>query len=144
MNLPGKPRYLLDINVVLDHLQQRDPWHPVAKALFRAERQERVDLFVSANTIATIHFLVRRKGTRRKALATISILLTRLRLADVTESVVLRALDLGLDDLEDAIQAASAMAAGIPVLVTRNAKDFGLLPELQVVSPEVALAALPG
>ena len=58
-----KPRYLLDINIVLDYLQQRDPWYPLAKALFQAESQERVDLFIAANTIATLHFFIRKKDS---------------------------------------------------------------------------------
>ena len=137
-----KPRYLLDINIVLDYLQQREPWYPFAKALFLAESQEKVDLFITANTIATLHFFIRRKDSKKKALAKIGILLRRLRLVDVTATVIALALELGLDDLEDGIQAGAAIEAGIPVLVTRNAKDFGHLEALQVLPPEVALAAL--
>jgi len=142
MNSSTKPRYLLDINIVLDYLQQREPWYPLAKALFLAESQERVDLFVAANTIATLHYFIRKKDSRKKALAKIEILLLRLRLADVTGAVITRALQLGLEDLEDGIQAGAAMEARIPVLVTRNTKDFGPMEALQVLPPEVALAAL--
>ena len=115
-----KPAFLLDINVVLDYLQQRDPWYPLAKALFLAERQEKVDLFIAANTVATLHFLIRKKDSKKKALAKIEILLQRLRVADVTGAVIARALQMGLDDLEDGIQAGAAIDAGIPVLVTRD------------------------
>jgi len=142
MNSSTKPRYLLDINIVLDYLQQREPWYPLAKALFLAESQERVDLFVAANTIATLHYFIRKKDSRKKALAKIEILLLRLRLADVTGAVITRALQLGLEDLEDGIQAGAAMESRIPVLVTRNTKDFGPMEALQVLPPEVALAAL--
>jgi predicted nucleic acid-binding protein len=142
MTLAAKPRYLLDINIVLDYVLQRDPWYPLAKALFLAETQERVDLFVAANTIATIHFYIRKKDAARKAIAKIEMLLRRLRIADVTGTVLICALRLGLDDLEDGIQAGAAMEAGIPVLVTRNVKDFGRIESLQVIPPEVALAGL--
>ena len=137
-----KPRYLLDINIVLDYLQQREPWYPLAKALFQAESREEVDLYVAANTIATLHFFIRKKDSRKKAPAKIEILLHRLRVADVTGAVLRRALQLGLEDLEDGIQAGAALEAGIPVLVTRNTGDFGHLEALQIIPPEVALAAL--
>lgn len=139
---PARPRYLLDINVVLDFLQQREPWYPLAKALFQAEAQERVDLFIAANTVATLHFLIRKKDSPRKAMTKIEILLQRLRVADVTATVITRALRLGLDDLEDGIQASAAIEAGLPVLVTRNLKDFGRIESLQILSPEIAVAAL--
>jgi predicted nucleic acid-binding protein len=137
-----KPRYLLDINILLDYLQQRQPWYPAARSLFLAERQEKVDLFISTQAVATLHFLIRRKDTRKKALAKIEMVLQRLRQADVTGAAVTRALRLGLDDLEDGIQAGAALEAGIPVLVTRDPKDFGRIDGLQVLPPEIALAAL--
>ena len=137
-----KPHFMLDINIVLDYLQQRQPWYPLAKALFMAESQEKVDLFIAANTIATLHFFIRKKDSKKKALAKIEILLRRLRLADVTAAVISRALQLGLEDLEDGIQAGAAIESRIPVLVTRNAKDFGHMEDLQILPPEVALAAL--
>ena len=137
-----KPRYLLDINTLLDYLQQRDPWYPAARGLFLAEQQERVDLVVSANTVATLHFFIRKKDTKKKAVLKLEMLLQRLGLADVTGAVINRSLRLGLEDLEDGIQAAAALEAGIPVLVTRNPKDFGRIEGLQVLPPEIALAAL--
>jgi predicted nucleic acid-binding protein len=141
-----KPAFLLDINIVMDYLQQRQPWYPLARILFQAEAQEQVDLFIAANTVATIHYLIRQKDSPQKALAKIGMLLRRLRIADVTGAVVEEALRLGLDDLEDGIQAAAAVAAGIRVLVTRNVADFGRvrrrIESLQVLSPEVAAAAL--
>jgi len=137
-----KPAYLLDINIVLDYLQQRQPWYPLAKGLFLAERQEKVDLFIATNTVATLHFLIRKRDSKKKALAKVEMLLQRLRLADVTAAVVTGALRLGLDDLEDGIQACAAIEAGIPVLVTRNLEDFGRIESLQVLAPEIALAAV--
>ena len=137
-----KPAYLLDINIVLDYLQQRRPWYPLAKGLFLAERQEKVDLFIATNTVATLHFLIRKRDSKKKALAKVEMLLQRLRLADVTAAVVTGALRLGLDDLEDGIQACAAIEAGIPVLVTRNLEDFGRIESLQVLAPEIALAAV--
>lgn len=53
-----------------------------------------------------------------------------------------RALTLDRDDLEDANQAAAALDAGIPALVTRNPGDHGSVPNLQILAPEVAAAAL--
>ncbi len=137
-----RPAFLLDINIVLDYLQQREPWYRMAKALFLAEAQEKVDLFIAANTVATIHYLIRQKDSKKKALAKIGMLLRRLRIAGVTGAAIDGALRLGLDDQEDGIQAAAAVEAGIRVLVTRNASDYGRIESLQILSPEVAVAAL--
>jgi len=70
------------------------------------------------------------------------VLLQRLRLADVGAGAIVRALKLDLEDLEDGIQAGAALEAGIPVLVTRDPRDFGRIEALQILSPEIAAAAL--
>jgi len=142
MRVQVKPRYLLDINIVLDYLLQREPWYPMAKALFMAESQEQVDLFIAANTLATIHFFIRKKDSRKKALAKLEILLSRLRIADLTGAVIAQAIRLELDDFEDGIQAGAVIESRIPVLVTRNLKDYARTESLQVIPPEVALAAI--
>ena len=138
----AKPRYLVDINVLLDYLQQRQPWYPQARALFLAERQERLDIYIATNTVSTLFYLVRQHEPPRKALLTLEILLQRVRLADVTGAVIMRAFRLGLEDLEDGIQAAAALEAGIPALVTRDAKDFRKVEGLQILGPDIAVAAL--
>jgi len=137
-----KPRYMLDLNIILDFLQHREPWYPYARGLFEAERQERVDLFVSADAISTLFYQARKLLPAAKAKIMIEMLLQRLRIADVTEAVIQRAFRLGLGDLEDGIQAAAALEAGMKVLVSRDARDFKGIQDLQILSPEIALAAL--
>jgi predicted nucleic acid-binding protein len=139
---PSKPRYLLDINVLLDYLQQRQPWYSSARALFAAESQEQVDLYISANTVATLFYLIRQRDSVKKSIAKLEILLQRVRIADVTAQVIEQAFRLGLDDLEDGIQAAAAMEAKIGVLVTRDVKHFGRIDTLQILLPDIAAAAL--
>lgn len=138
----SKPKYLLDINVLLDYMQQRQPWYPHAKALFLAERQEKVDLCIAANSISTLFYLIRQKDSSRRAVTKLEILLQRVRLADVTARVVKQAFRLGLEDLEDGLQVAAALEAGIPVLVTRDLKHFGKIATPQILTPEIAVAAL--
>jgi predicted nucleic acid-binding protein len=138
----AKPKYLLDLNVVLDFLQRREPWYPAARRLFEAERQERVDLYLSADAISTLFYQSRKSLPAAKAATMIEILLNRVRIADVTGAVINLAFRLGLGDLEDAIQAATAMEAGIGVLVTRDAGDYKGLKELRVLGPEIALTGL--
>lgn len=101
-----------------------------------------MDLLVSADAVLTLFYQARKSLTTVKANTFMEILLQRLRFADVTEAVIARAFRLGLADLEDAIQAAAALEAGIGVLVSRDAQDFKGLKDLQVLSPDIALAAL--
>jgi hypothetical protein len=65
------------------------------------------------------------------------------RVAAVSEAVLKRALELDFTDLEDAVCAAAAEAAGCDLVVTRNRKDFGSSP-VTAVDPMTALALVEG
>jgi len=59
-------------------------------------------------------------------------------IAPVNEAVIDAALELGWDDLEDAMQYVSAMNAGCTLLLTRDLKDFRKADrsKLKIMSPE--------
>jgi len=52
------------------------------------------------------------------------------------------AISIATSDLEDAIQAAAALAIGADYVVTRNAKDFGF-PGINAVTADEFLALMP-
>lgn len=139
----GVPKFLLDLNVVLDYMAQRQPWYAAASAIFQAEARAQASLFVSGAGVSTLAYILQEGRTRQKARVAVEIMLRRLRVATVDQAVVDLAFKLNLPDFEDAIQAAAAIEAGIPILVTRDAGHFkGLGDRLQVLAPEVAAAAL--
>jgi hypothetical protein len=64
--------------------------------------------------------------------------------APVTKASLERALGFGMEDYEDAIQAASAVEAGVGTLVTRDGSGYRDLPPdlLAVLTPLEALGLL--
>jgi hypothetical protein len=71
-------------------------------------------------------------------------LLAHVSVAPVSKAALERAIDWGMADYEDAIQAACALEAGLGVLVTRDGSGFQDLPPglLTILSPRETLAAL--
>jgi predicted nucleic acid-binding protein len=130
-------KLLLDINVLLDVLLQRDPWaEPAADLLTRVERGE-ADGFVAAHTLTTIHYVVSRARDRQSAAAAVTDLLRFLEVVPIEKVDFSQALVLPKDDFEDAVQAAAALKIGADYIVTRDEKGFGGLAIPSVNSGEV-------
>ena len=53
-------RVLLDTNVIVDVLQQREPWHRDGEHIFLAAAMKQFTACVTAKQIADIHYLTRK------------------------------------------------------------------------------------
>ena len=134
-------RVLLDVNLILDVLLDREPYVDAASAVWSAVETGRAHGLLSAHAVTTIHYLnIRGVGTR-KAQGTIDALLSVFDVAAVDEGVMRTALALEWDDFEDAVTAAAAQRARCAAIVTRNPKDFKGSP-VRVVTPAEAAAWL--
>lgn len=130
-------RLLLDINVLLDVLLQRDPWaEPAASLLTRIERGE-AEGFLAGHTLTTIHYVVSRARDQQLAAAAITDLLRFMEVIPVEKVDFSQALVLPMDDFEDAVQAAAALKIGVDYVVTRDEKGFGGLSIPSVNSGEI-------
>lgn len=134
-------KLLLDTNVILDVLLDREPHATASSGLWALIEERKASGFVAAHAPTTIHDLVRKDRDARVARRVIGTILKAFRVARVDEAVLSRALDLGWSDYEDAVTAAAAIAAGCDLLVTRNPRDFKDSP-IPVLEPASALAVL--
>lgn len=135
-------RALLDTNVVLDALQDRQPWAAAAQALFRAAAREQFTGYLTAKSLADIHYLTRRCTHNEKAARdTLGKLLTLFELLDTAAMDCRRALISETSDYEDAIMIETALREGMDCIVTRNARDFSHS-TVKVLEPEAFLALI--
>jgi predicted nucleic acid-binding protein len=134
-------KLLLDINVLLDVLLDRDPWSAAASRLLSAIEQKKVDGFVAVHTLPTIYYVVGRSRDRKTAVGAVSVLLGILDVAPVERSDFQQALAWEMRDFEDAVQAAAALRLEADYLVTRNARDFRAVP-VRTADPPTVLALL--
>lgn len=118
-------RVLIDTNVALDFLLQREPFLQDAELLFQAIDQEGVVGYVTATTLTDI-FYISRRHTRNieQARQAVSATLTAMAICPVDRAVLELAFDSELNDFEDAVQIFSAVAQGLEAIVTRDAQGF--------------------
>lgn len=116
--------FLLDTNVVLDALLARAPFEVDAATLFAAAETGKIDGFLCATTITTIHYIARKAVGKDAASELLDNLLAIFQIASVTPAVIKSALALDFTDFEDAVLHESAAAISAEAIVTRNTRDF--------------------
>jgi predicted nucleic acid-binding protein len=118
-------RILIDTNVVLDFLLQREPFFQDAERLFQAISKGQAIGYITATTLTDIFYIARRHTqSLEKARQAVSEILTAMDICPVDRSVLESALNSNLVDFEDAVQAFSGVAQGLDAIVTRDVQGF--------------------
>lgn len=126
---------LIDLNVILDVAQKREPhYHASAVVLDRVVRGE-LSARIPAHAVTTIHYLIGRFQNIAMANDVVDWLLNHFEVASVGSSELRWARALGWDDFEDAVVAIAAESHDCKHLITRNVKDFRDSP-VPAVTPE--------
>ncbi len=134
-------KILLDINVVLDFFLQREPFFEEMYKIFSAIENKKVEGFLCASSIDTIHYLVAKSLDKNKANEIVYKLLKLFQIAEVNKAVLLEALNSGFNDFEDSIVYSSAYIRGIDFIVTRDKKGFKTS-KVKILTPAEMVAKL--
>ncbi|MBR1468558.1 MAG: PIN domain-containing protein [Prevotella sp.] len=116
-------KLFLDTNIVMDLLENREPFSHDAVRLFTMAYNKQVQLIVSPMTYSVASFLLRKHGPEgvRNLLSNFRRLS---RVATTNERIVDDSLASPFTDFEDAMQYYTALKDKADVIITRNGKDF--------------------
>ena len=134
-------RVLVDTNVVLDFLLRREPWMAQSRELLRAQREGRIELFISANSVTDLFYVIRRQAVRQRAWAAIRASLKNLTVVPIGRAELLAAAQLEGPDFEDNLQVVCAVASQVEAIVTRDTAGFDFSP-IPVMPPVDAISRL--
>jgi predicted nucleic acid-binding protein len=134
-------RVLVDTNVVLDVLLDRQPHVEASAAVWAAIENRSVEGFLAAHAVTTIHYLIRKELGTAKAKRTVAALLRVFEVAPVDGAIIQESLELSMADFEDAVTISAARAVGCEFIVTRDPKGFRDAP-VRCLTPEAAVPLL--
>lgn len=117
-------RVVFDTDVTLDLLLDRKPFSESVALLFSMAERERIEGYLCATTITTIHYLASKILGSGKARASIRKLISFMKVAPVDNKVTQLALDGKCRDFEDEVISQAASYIGAKAIITRNIKDF--------------------
>lgn len=130
---------MIDTNIFLDVLAEREPFYADSKAVLELCENKKVYGFLSASSVTDIFYLIQRQlhsvDLAYKALGSI---LDIAKVLTVSNDDVLNAYIQRAPDFEDCLMAICAKANKCDAIVTRNKKDF-LTFGITLFSPEELL-----
>ena len=127
--------YLLDTNVLIDYLVNREPFGRDAIDLMEAGASEEARFYVASISFTNIEYVARRLTSATHARYLLSRLLPMVEILAVDAAIIQRALSSNFTDFEDGVQYFTALTGpAISAIITRNPKGFprSTLPVLAV------------
>lgn len=137
--MQNKSIILVDINVILEVLQKREPFFETSAQILALIETGKVKGFVASHSITTLFYLIKKDRSTPEARAIVTNLLQFIKIAAVDQNTIEQALNLDYTDFEDAVQMITALQCKADYLITRNIKDFRP-PLLSVLQPVDFLA----
>ncbi len=134
-------RVLLDINVVLDVFLARGPWLADSTAVIQANFDGTITAYLSAASLPTIFYLVRRNSDLTKAFTVVKECLKSFQIVAVDRQALEHALTLPGSDYADNLQVACAFLNQLDAIVTRDPRGFTGSP-IAALTPADLLAQL--
>lgn len=131
--MPDKTSVLIDLNVILDVLQKREPYFNASMRILSKCETGNINGFIASHSLTTLFYLIRKDKSTSDARAIHTSLLQFLKVAPVDQNTIEQALNLEYKDFEDAVQMIAALQCKVDYLITRNIRDYhpSLIPTIQ-------------
>ena len=118
--------YLVDTNIIIDMLLDRE-YADAACAVIQGAEREEYALYLCALSFTNIYYSLRKLLSHEQRCETLKQLKSVIRVVPVNDNVIENALQSEWKDFEDAVQYYSALETKqITGIITRNTRDFGL------------------
>lgn len=132
---------LIDTNIILDVMMEREPWLAEAGEIVGRCEIGSLRGYLQASVITDIFYIVRRAKGSAGALKAVDACLRIFTILSIDRSILEQARLLPGSDFEDNVQIACALAANLDAIVTRDPAGYANAP-IPAMTPRVLLASL--
>lgn len=134
-------KVFLDTDVILDFLLNREPYIDEITELIERSVMNEMALCVSSLTISNLHYIISRIENKKSANSKVRKILKLLKVENVGQTTVTKAMESEFGDCEDGIQNYCAEEADHKILVTINTRDYRKS-KLAIMTPKEFLAKM--
>jgi predicted nucleic acid-binding protein len=122
-------RVVIDTNVIIDAFASREPWNVDAENIIMLVSEEKLEAVLCASAVTDIYYICNKIfHDKVKSRQVIKSLFNIFTVTDVRKKDLQDAINLNIDDFEDAVISACAKRANCQYIVTRNKDDFSNSP----------------
>ena len=133
---------LLDTNVIMDALQERQPFDVEAKEILLRAQNGEFSCYFTANAATDVFYLYRKARDLKSARQVLDFLLATYKVASVTHEDCVNATSIPIEDFEDALVSACAEKAGADYIISRDDKYLRDNSPVKVITPKDFLLKL--
>ena len=127
-------KVFLDTNILVDYLNNREPFFAEAAQTIDVCTSGKVEAVVSTLSIINAAYIMRKAYTKESLLFKIAWLIEAFEVSAIERKMIQHAITSRATDFEDAVQYCSALQAGADLIITRDPKGFKDF-DLLVMSP---------
>lgn len=131
----------IDTDVLVDVIDVREPFSEASTRFLDLISTGIEPACVAWHTISNLYYVAEPGPEGRGIRSYIEDLARTVTVVPTSNEDLLRALSLDMNDFEDAMQVAAAIAAGARLIVTRNTNDYRNSP-IRAISPAQAVSEL--
>jgi predicted nucleic acid-binding protein len=118
-------KVLIDTDVFLDFFFDRKPFSDHAAQILALCESKEITGFITSVIISNVYYLLRQTAPHEKVIKKLVQLTSITEVLTTDKTIIIKALNSGFKDFEDALQNFSAEISGdIDIIITRNIKDF--------------------
>jgi len=127
-------RVLVDTNIFLDVLMEREPWLDKSLDVINWCEAHPGDAWIAWHSLSNLWYVGAKLVGKKSAGEQIDAILDSFEVAPAHSNAARRARQLNVQDFEDALQAAAALECGAKQIITRNTADYKRSP-VTAISP---------
>ena len=131
-------KILIDTNVILDVLTQREPFYINSAKVWTLSEEEIFEGFISAISVNNLYYIIKKLTGLKQANLFVDQILDNFKVIALTKDILKQARTIPKKDYENLIQYFSAIHEGCDGIVTRNKKDFPSI-GIKLLSPSELL-----
>ena len=117
-------KLLIDANILLDVLQNRENFVRASSMVWKLCETEQAKGYISALTFANLVYFMRKEMDAQRIEEVLHMLSLIFEFAELNDSDLFRAAALQWPDFEDAVQSVTAERIHADYIITRNVRDF--------------------
>ena len=129
-------KVVIDNNVAIDALKPNPEFEADAKRVFQFIWQDKIAPYICANSLTDIFYVLEKVQGAKKTKGTIANLITAMNVIPLTENDCSDALQLPMDDFEDAVIAVCAKKVNADCIVSRDEKFIKAETAVKVLTPK--------